>query len=357
VGSYEVWLERDRNWVDQNLPLLKEVFQWFLKEGDWPKVEELQLQLHQQGDRTTKVRDVANSRPTFAGLAQPSVMSHIPLGARHLFKMPEARTLLAVTVAATKAAVRVYLTTPRGTQPRIDSSMITTATLGQIRALELFPAFINGDHPTPFLGPGGDPWSAGVEVTNILRYEHVDTPEDYVACQLEIIRRWCQGFDARAVPAKRTGPFRAFIIMPFKAPWSDDSHELIMRLLDTIDEQIVPIRADKIPNPGRVNDQIISELNVCDFVIGDISEINANVFWELGYAEATGKPCVLLRRNDASIDPPFDIYVNRRVDYSEPPTLEEEELILSLMNGAIQQVRDVETAQASQRIYGGLNFK
>lgn len=60
-------------------------------------------------------------------------------------------------------------------------------------------------------------------------------------------------------------------------------------------------------------DRIYRQIDVADFIIADLSERNANVFYELGYAHAKEKICIPLT-NDAS-DIPFDLKHKRHVVY------------------------------------------
>src|SRR3546814_12011024 len=52
------------------------------------------------------------------------------------------------------------------------------------------------------------------------------------------------------------------------------------------------VRADKIATPGLISDQIINELCEADLVIADLSEHNANAFYELAIRHTTGKPVI-----------------------------------------------------------------
>lgn len=51
-------------------------------------------------------------------------------------------------------------------------------------------------------------------------------------------------------------------------------------------------RADEDSQPGMITDKVISDIYDCDLVIADLSELNANVFYELGIRHAAAKPTV-----------------------------------------------------------------
>jgi hypothetical protein len=54
------------------------------------------------------------------------------------------------------------------------------------------------------------------------------------------------------------------------------------------------LRADQLKSPGFIVDQIYSSIAAADIIVGEMSDRNANVFYEVGYAHAIGKPTILL---------------------------------------------------------------
>ena len=58
------------------------------------------------------------------------------------------------------------------------------------------------------------------------------------------------------------------------------------------------LRADEVSGPGLVIGDIVRELSTSQLVIADITPINANVYFEVGYALALGKPTILLAQKD-----------------------------------------------------------
>lgn len=114
----------------------------------------------------------------------------------------------------------------------------------------------------------------------------------------------------------RPKPF-VFVLMPFAAEF-DDVYQL----------GIVPAcrnagayaeRVDKQIFQERILERIFNQIARADVIISDMSELNANVFYETGYAHALGKPVILLTRNAANIpfdlkDYPHIVYAGRIVD-------------------------------------------
>jgi hypothetical protein len=108
-------------------------------------------------------------------------------------------------------------------------------------------------------------------------------------------------------------PLFGFVLMPFDKEL-DDIYSLGIR--SAVAES--GMRAE------RVNDQlfyrqgilerIYHQIEEADFIIGDLSKPNPNVFYEVGYAHAKNKLCVLLTNNADTI--PFDLKNRRHIVYS-----------------------------------------
>lgn len=72
-------------------------------------------------------------------------------------------------------------------------------------------------------------------------------------------------------------------------------------------------RADLISTPDRITNTILTLLATSDLVIADISGHNPNVFYEIGYRHAVGKPTILMRGFGEQL--PFDIANIRTLSY------------------------------------------
>lgn len=71
-------------------------------------------------------------------------------------------------------------------------------------------------------------------------------------------------------------------------------------------------------------DRIYRQIDVADFIIADLSNRNANVFYELGYAHAKDKICILLTKDATDI--PFDLKHKRHIVYGGSIAYLKEEL-------------------------------
>jgi hypothetical protein len=104
---------------------------------------------------------------------------------------------------------------------------------------------------------------------------------------------------------------RIFVLMPFAAEFLDvyilGIREVSEKLGFTVD------RADDIEHNGNILDLVEQRIRQADVVIADMSTRNPNVFYEIGYARAIGRPTVLLCRNTDEV--PFDLQSINYVKY------------------------------------------
>jgi len=97
---------------------------------------------------------------------------------------------------------------------------------------------------------------------------------------------------------------KCFVIMPF-SPALNFFYLYFRRHL----EEKFPVEVERADNrilTKPVMEKIRSQIQAADIVIGDITGRNPNVFYELGLAEAWGKPAVLLT-GDTLAEAPADV--------------------------------------------------
>jgi hypothetical protein len=200
--------------------MIEIVFAWFLREGEWPRTDDLQRQLFRAGVRNLNPQSIADSRPHLPGQLAMAHKERIILGARHVLGVPAARSLLELTVAATLEAVEAYRGPSERPSVRYDNEKFFRFDADTVVRL---PRFLEADHPDAFAGGSvGDQWDLMVDAALVTSFEGIRTPEDYVDRQLAITRDWVEEVDARsnaAQPAHRT----AFVVMPFGESWSGTS--------------------------------------------------------------------------------------------------------------------------------------
>lgn len=73
------------------------------------------------------------------------------------------------------------------------------------------------------------------------------------------------------------------------------------------------VRVDQINQADSITQTIIDSLNSSELVIADMTEHNANAFYEMGYRACTGKPMIHIKSKETNI--PFDIAGIRAFDY------------------------------------------
>lgn len=114
-------------------------------------------------------------------------------------------------------------------------------------------------------------------------------------------------------PPKRTmRTQRIFIVMPF-TPELDDIYHLGIR------EVVAKVggsceRADEIQHVGGIVEKIYDSIKGADIIIAEVTVPNPNVYYEVGFAHALGKPVILLTQNIQNT--PFDLRVYNHVIYS-----------------------------------------
>lgn len=105
-----------------------------------------------------------------------------------------------------------------------------------------------------------------------------------------------------------------FVIQPFDRGAFDKRYD------DTIapaiqDAGLDPYRVDRDPAVAIPIDDIETGIRQAEACVADITLDNPNVWYELGYAMATGKAVVLIAREDQSRRWPFDIQHRHVVQY------------------------------------------
>ena len=115
---------------------------------------------------------------------------------------------------------------------------------------------------------------------------------------------------AKAAEHPKQNP-RLFVLMPFANEFLDvyvlGIREVSEKLGFTVD------RADDIEHNGNILDVVEERIRQADVVIADMSTRNPNVFYEIGYARAVGRPTVLLCRNTEAV--PFDLQSINYIKY------------------------------------------
>lgn len=117
-------------------------------------------------------------------------------------------------------------------------------------------------------------------------------------------------------PPSMQSQFRSdvFMIMPFRAEYDSVYRNIIQPV--TAELNLTIKRGDDFSSiAGSIIQEVWAAINACRLVIVETTEVNANVYYELGIAHTLGKPAVLLTQKDSVEDRPFDIRHLRFIRY------------------------------------------
>ena len=179
-------------------------------------------------------------------------------------------------------------------------------------------------------------WTVGFDRA-IRRYRDVTDVADY-------IRRRQEPSERAWRPPPQIEPY-VFVLMPFGATWSDNVYDAISRACEETASAFAGLRAeraDDITVPGRITDQITSAIERADVLIADVTDLNPNVLFELGYGDALGKSIIVLnQRGDAT---PFDIKDWRQIPYTAESLKHMRSTLVDFLTGTLLRAGFVRTA-------------
>lgn len=115
---------------------------------------------------------------------------------------------------------------------------------------------------------------------------------------------------------------KCFVVCPIGAAGSATrAHAdwLLHEIIEHVFERHFPntfevVRADRIDEPGMIDAQIINHLLDDDLVIADMSELNANAFYEIGIRHMIEKPIIHMFKAGTEI--PFDVKLFRAIQFA-----------------------------------------
>lgn len=160
---------------------------------------------------------------------------------------------------------------------------------------------------------GTKPMSIGAE--NAARSLYI--PAFYLAVDYDIdTQQPIPGTESLLEMVKRqtqTDENLVFVIMPFKKEF-DTVYTVINDSVNSVkNAELKCVRADKEIYSGVIMDRVRENLVKAEIIIADLSESNANVFYELGLAHAWDKKVIMITQNIQDV--PFDLKHWRMVLY------------------------------------------
>jgi len=115
-------------------------------------------------------------------------------------------------------------------------------------------------------------------------------------------------------PTVAQEPGTVFVIMDF----SDHYQEIYTEVIHTVINEFPSLQAHhagEVYGPGIILEDIQRDIVDAKIIVAEITPPNQNVFYELGYAHALGKPTILLAEKDKAL--PFDISGYRCLFYED----------------------------------------
>lgn len=106
---------------------------------------------------------------------------------------------------------------------------------------------------------------------------------------------------------------KAFVVMQFGAGYDEVYEDVVKEVCKSYEVNV--LRADEVSGPGLIISDIVREIATSQLIIADITPTNANVYFEVGYAVALGKPTILLAQKGTAL--PFDVAGFRVLFYED----------------------------------------
>jgi nucleoside 2-deoxyribosyltransferase len=100
---------------------------------------------------------------------------------------------------------------------------------------------------------------------------------------------------------------KCFVVMPFKPSFK----KVYLEIRKAVEAKGLDcVRSDEIKKDRPIMADVIEQIRTADLVIVDLTDQNANVYYEAGLAHALGKECIILAESDREVA--FNLR-NRRV--------------------------------------------
>lgn len=111
---------------------------------------------------------------------------------------------------------------------------------------------------------------------------------------------------------------KCFVICPIGDEESSQrkrSNQVLKHIISPICNELGfdVVRVDQIHAVDKIDNTILEYLSTAELVIADLTDYNPNVFYELGYRHALGKPMIPIIELGTSI--PFDLSSIRTISY------------------------------------------
>jgi hypothetical protein len=137
---------------------------------------------------------------------------------------------------------------------------------------------------------------------------------------------------------------RCFVIQPFDKGAFDKRYRDVLKPAIE-DAQLDPYRVDEDPTAIVLIDRIEAGIRESDICLADITNDNPNIWYEVGFAIASGKPVVLVCAGPRPTRPPFDVSHRHIIFYSLDSPSDFEKLRKELAGRLKAQIKRLEALQ------------
>jgi hypothetical protein len=120
----------------------------------------------------------------------------------------------------------------------------------------------------------------------------------------EIVRRFTLAKGPEASVDIRVDYPEAFVVMPFGQPWSDDVFENFFTP-GIRGAGFVERRGDGIVRVGDLSTNVWTSITQAGVIVAEVSVPNPNVYYEIGLADALGKPVFLFKQRGVVLPADF----------------------------------------------------
>lgn len=332
-------MTQEQTWVADNLPLVQMAWRFYFRAIEWPSTEEAQRALDRLGHEID-VQLALSLMPKLPGELRVYRWSHVQLPLRLLRYLPEAHDVLAACFDVIVVAVELYYETDSQNLilPSDDSQLRARAPYRSNEDWYRAGILVMGSQPSVISGGGyGEgAWKLNVNGAVARRMKNLEDLNDFFSRSAGLLQE-AQQIRGEPVlllhpdPSSNTpsgtaagqNQIKVFTLMPFNEGWSMGAFDFFRRAVNamTLEPKAYIYRADDIEVPGRITDQITNAIDNADVVLADITDLNPNVMFELGYAFARGKRIVMVTQQIE--EAPFDLQEWRLCKYSVSFTTEE----------------------------------
>ena len=114
-----------------------------------------------------------------------------------------------------------------------------------------------------------------------------------------------------------------FVLMPFKLDLLKDIYELGI-CPACAEAGAHCTRVDREVIFGKITEEIYNQVDRADILIADVTGLNPNVFYEIGFAHGLGKNVIFIKHAEDKNGFPFDTHDFQHISYSNADQLKEE---------------------------------